>query len=85
MRFEFSSVYFSSSGESKESGNPECKASRGWIDKFSSRHKLSLRSHTSVSNKLPSQLESVLTKFYADAAGCMRIRKYSPLTRKKHG
>ena len=57
-------------------GNPEFKASRGWIDKFFSRHKLYLRSRTSVSQKLPSQLESVLTKFYVDAAKFMRIRKY---------
>ena len=57
-------------------GNPEFKASRGWIEKFFNRHKLSLRSRTSVSQKLPSQLESVLTKFYADAAKFMRIGKY---------
>ena len=54
-------------------GHPKFKASRGWIDKFFNHHKLSLRSQTSVSQKLPSQLESVLTKFYADAAGCMRV------------
>ena len=46
-------------------GNPEFKAH-------------SLRSRTSVSQKLPSQLESVLTKFYADAAMFMRIEKYPP-------
>ena len=57
-------------------GNPEFKASRGWIEKSFSCHKLSLRSRTSVSQKLPSQLESVLTKFYADAAKFMRIGKY---------
>ena len=57
-------------------GNPEFKASFGWIEKFFNRHKLSLRSPTSVSHKLPSQLESVLTKFYADAANFMRIGKY---------
>ena len=52
-------------------GNPEFKASRGWIENFFNRHKL-----TSVSQKLPSQLEIVLTKFYADAAKFMRIGKY---------
>ena len=57
-------------------GNPEFKASRGWIEKSFNRYKLSLRSRTSVSQKLPSQLESVLTKFYADAAKFMRIGKY---------
>ena len=57
-------------------GNPEFKASHGLIEKFFSRHKLSLRSHTSVRQKLPSQLESVLTKFYADAAKFIRIGKY---------
>ena len=57
-------------------GNPEFKASRGWIEKFFNRHKLSLRSCTSASQKLPSQLESVLTKFYADAAKFKRIGEY---------
>ena len=57
-------------------GNTEFKASRAWIDKFFNRHKLSLRSRISVSQKLPGQVESVLTKFYADAAKLMRIGKY---------
>ena len=57
-------------------GNPEFKASRGWIEKFFNRHKLSLRSCTLASQKLPSQLESVLTKFYADAAKFKRIGEY---------
>ena len=57
-------------------GGPEFKVSRGWIEKFLNRHKLCLRSRTSVSQKLPSQLESILTKFYADAAKFMRIEKY---------
>ena len=56
-------------------GNPEFKASRGWIENFFNRHKLSLRSRA-VSQKLPSQLESILTKFYANAAKFMRIGKY---------
>ena len=38
--------------------------------------KLSLQSRASVSQKLPSQLENVLTKFYADPARFMRIGKY---------
>ena len=73
--FEFSSVYFSPSGESKES-HTTFKTSRGWIEKLFNHHKLSLRSCTSVRQKLPSQLERVLTKFYADAAKFVRIRKY---------
>ena len=59
-----------------QSDNPEFKVSRGWIEKLFNCHKLSLRSRTSVSQKLPSQLESVLNKFYADAAKFMRIGKY---------
>ena len=57
-------------------GNPEFKGSPGCIEKFFNRHKLSLRSRTSVSHKLSSQLESVLTKFYADGAKFIRIGKY---------
>ena len=44
--------------------------------KFFNRHKLSLWSHTLVSQKLPSQLESVLTKCYANTAKFVRIGKY---------
>ena len=58
-------------------GNPVFKDSRGWIKKFFSRHKLSFRSRTSLSQTFPSQLESVVNKFYADAAKFMRIGKYS--------
>ena len=62
-------------------GNPEFKASHGLNEKFLICYKLSLLSRTSVSQKLPSQLESILTKFYADAAKFMRIEKY-PLSLK---
>lgn len=56
--------------------NPTFTASRGWVQKFFARHRLSLRSRTSVSQKLPQQLESSITKFYADAGRYMRIGKY---------
>ena len=51
-------------------------ASRSWVEKFFARHRLSLRNRTSVSRKLPRQLEGVLTKFYEDAGRFMRIGKY---------
>ena len=57
-------------------GNPEFKASRDCIEKFFNSHKICLRSRTSVNQKLLSQLESVLTRFYVDAAKFMRIGKY---------
>ena len=56
--------------------NPIFAASRGWVEKFLTRHRLSLRNRTSVSKKLPQQLEGVLTKFYEDAGRFMRIGKY---------
>ena len=56
--------------------NPSFNASRGWVRKFFNRHKLALRSRTSISQKLPNQLEDVLSKFYEDAARFMRIGKY---------
>ena len=65
-------------------GNPEFKASRGWIEKFFNRHELSLRSRTSVSQKLPSQLESVLTKFYIAAKGTKECVVRTSGGEKKH-
>ena len=56
--------------------NPSFNASRGWVRKFFNRHKLALRSRTSISQKLSEQLEDVLSKFYEDAARFMRIGKY---------
>lgn len=56
--------------------NHKFSASNGWLEKFFKRHRLSLRSRTSVSQKLPHQLEGILTKFYEDAGRYMRIGKY---------
>ena len=43
--------------------NPTFSASKRWVEKFFSRHRLSLRNRTPVSQKLPQQLEGCLTKF----------------------
>ena len=56
--------------------NPTFNAGRGWVEKFFARHRLSLLSRTSVSQKLPKQLEGSITKFYEDAGRYMRIGKY---------
>ena len=56
--------------------DPSFNASRGWVRKFFNRHKLALRPRTSISQKLPKQLEDFLSKFYEDAARFMRIGKY---------
>ena len=56
--------------------NPTFNASRGWVEKFFMRHRLSLLSRTSISQKLPKQLEGSITKFYEDAGRYMRIGKY---------
>ena len=56
--------------------SPSFGASRGWVERFFTRHRLSLRNRTSVSQKLPRQLEGVLTKFYEDAGRFMHIGKY---------
>ena len=55
--------------------SPSFGASRGWVEKFFARHRLSLRNRTAVCQKLPRQLEGVLTKFYEDAGCLMRIGK----------
>ena len=49
------------------------------MTKFFARHKLAFRARTSISQKLPRQLEGVLTKFHNDATKFMRIGK-SPLS-----
>ena len=56
--------------------NPTSNASRGWVENFFARHQLSLLSQTSVSQKLPKQLEGSITKFYEDAGRYMRIGKH---------
>ena len=53
--------------------NPTVSASKGWVEKFISRHRLSIRNRTSVSQKLPQQLDGYLTKFYEDAGRYMSI------------
>ena len=59
--------------------NPTFNPNRGWVEKFFARHRLSLLSRTSVSQKLPKQLEGSITKFYEDAGRYMRIGKYRHL------
>ena len=51
--------------------SPSFGGSRGWVEKFFARHRLSLLNRTSASQKLPRQLEGVLTKFYEDAGRFM--------------
>ena len=78
-RYAFSSICARFTGEGKSvicPHNPTFNASRGWVQKFFARHRLSLRSRTSISQKLPQQLESSITKFYADTGRYMKIGKY---------
>ena len=56
--------------------NPTFNGSRGWVERFFGRHRLSLLSLTSVSQKLPKELEGSITKSYEDARRYMRIGKY---------
>ena len=44
--------------------NPKFKASEGWVDKFMKRNNFSVHCHTSLSQKLPEDLELRLTVFY---------------------
>ena len=44
--------------------NAQFTASTGWLQKFMLRHGLSLRSRTSISQKLPAQLEKKLECFF---------------------
>ena len=54
----------------------ESIASRGWLHKFSQRHRLALRRRTSVSRKLPKQLEEKLSGFYEIYAKFLKIGKH---------
>ena len=46
-----------------KSHNPQFKALKGWLENFMIRHSLSLRSRTSISEKLPAHLEKKLESF----------------------
>ena len=54
----------------------EFKTSRGWLQKFSQRHGLALRTYTSISQKLSKQLEEKLPSLYEMSAKFIKIRKY---------
>ena len=56
--------------------NPTFNASHGWVENCFARHRLSLLSRISVSQKLPKELEGSITKFYEDAGCYMRIGKH---------
>ena len=45
------------------STDQQFKASNGWLDSFFNRHNMSLRSRTSMSQKLPSDLEEKIASF----------------------
>ena len=64
--------------------NPSFNVRRVWFRKCFNWHKLALRAHTSFSQKLPKQLEGVLSKFYEDPARIMRNGKVSTFTSWKH-
>jgi len=55
---------------------PDFKASHGWYAKFLQRNDLSLRKRTSLSQKLPRQLESKITTFYTQCGKAIKIGKY---------
>ena len=53
--------------------NPQFRASKGWLEKFLSRHSLSMRARTSILQKLPAQLESTLESFLNEVR-VLRVR-----------
>ena len=48
------------------SHNPSFTASEGWMRRFMRRHNLTLGARTSVSQKLPSDLETKINEFHVD-------------------
>ena len=55
---------------------PTFKANHGCYEKFLQRNDLSLRKRTSLSQKLPQQLESKISTFYAQCGKAIKIGKY---------
>jgi hypothetical protein len=57
---------------------PAFRASKGWAEKFMRRHSLSLRAKTSVSQKLPADLEAKLERFLKQVQVQRKAIDYSP-------
>ncbi len=58
--------------------NPAFKASKGWLEKFMTRNGLSLRAKTSISQKLPAQLERKIESFMTKVRA-LRAKHQYPL------
>ncbi len=58
--------------------NDQFRASKGWLEKFFIRHGLTLRSRTSISQKLPAQLENKLESFLNEVRILRTCHSYSP-------
>uniref|UniRef100_A0A1X7UZJ6 HTH CENPB-type domain-containing protein n=1 Tax=Amphimedon queenslandica TaxID=400682 RepID=A0A1X7UZJ6_AMPQE len=56
--------------------NPSFLASNGWLDKFRLRHGLSLRCKTTISQKLPAQLENKIAVFLNHVRALRNEHKY---------
>lgn len=57
--------------------NPQFKGSKGWLEKFMTRPSLSLRSKTSITQKLPAQLEKKLEAFLNEVRVLRTENKHS--------
>ena len=58
------------------SSYPSFKASAGWAQKFMRRHSLTFRAKTSISQKLPADLEVKLDKILKQVRGQRKAYKY---------
>ena len=58
------------------SSYPSFKASSGWAQKLMRRHSLTLRAKTSISQKLPADLEAKLEKFLKQVRGQRKAYEY---------
>ena len=62
------------------SGDPSFKGSRGWYEKWKRRHSVSMRTKTTLAQRLPADLEENIVRFHRFVIAARRRADY-PLSR----
>ena len=56
--------------------DPSFKASRGWYEKWKRRHSVSMRTKTTLAQRLPADLEENIVRFYRFVIAARRRADY---------